>query len=59
MKAAKLTAWVKEWSPVRSEMLALLDERAKREPNFYRRYAEKEIEAVDPCWHAWKRWRDE
>ncbi len=47
MDSSNLSHWLREWPRVRAGVKALIEERARRDPNFYRRYAELEMEEVD------------
>ena len=47
MESSKLTHWLREWPQVRADVKALIEERTRRDPNFFRRYAELQVEEVD------------
>ena len=47
MKTSKLSRWLQDWPQVRAEVKALIETRAKREPDFYRVNSEQHVEEVD------------
>lgn len=47
MTDQQIAEWLAAWLPVRTELMARVDRRARQDKRFVRRYAELDIEAVD------------
>ncbi len=44
---SKLSQWLRDWPQVRAGVKALIEQRAQRDPHFYRAHAELQVEEVD------------